>query len=433
MKRLIALLLLLSLTVMAGCTPFFALPNDTIKAPRTTGEYEEIQKALILALDEDITMQYPKCKGTSAAFTTGDVDGDGEGEILAFYRPVSVSATHINILKSIDGRWQSVADIEPVGSMLERVELCDLDGDGSVEIITGWSVYDSKNYELAVFSFNEQSVTRRMTEKYTQFMVSDYNGDQNDEIVLLLLNSDAKTSQMLFYKLTANETTVEASCQFNGTVTSYSEIYGVEAEDGMCYFADGFMGNGIVITEGVLYRDNKALNIIDNSSNETPSKTYRTFEAKIKHMDGKLLIPFVRAMNEEGERLPQLTAQHSIIDWCYYNGEEFVTDYVSYYCLDGSYEIMFEEEWENRLSCSYNTETKELIFYDIKDMMNEAFKITEVALLEETNDVDDPEKYVDSVRIKTGDISAYFLTVSDENTLNITTETIRRNFIYREN
>ncbi len=432
MKRLIALLLLLSLTVVSGCTPFFALPNDTIKAPRTTGEYEEIQKALIEALGEDITMRYPKCNGTSAAFTTGDVDGDGEGEILAFYRPVSVSATHINILKNINGKWQSVADIEPLGSVLERVELCDLDADGSVDILTGWSVYDSKNYELAVFSYNDNNVKRRMNEKYTDFLVSDYNSDGVDELVLMLLNADSKTSHMLFYKLTSVDTRLEAFCQLNGTVASYSGIYSSETDEGVCYFADGFMGNGSVITEGVLYKDNKAVNIIDNSSNESPSATFRTFEAEMKYMDGKLLIPFAKAM--KGDSLSsELTSSHSLIDWCYYDGEEFNTEYTSYYCLDGNYEIIFEEEWETQINCSYDPETKMLVFYDRLDMPKEVLRITEVPLSEETNEVENPDDYADWVRIKTGEVSAYFVRISEDNTLNITTEKIRQNFVYREN
>lgn len=426
MKKIVLLLLILTLSVFSGCTPFFSLPNETVKAPRTTGEYEEIQKALINEVGSSITMKYPKCKGTSASFTTGDVDGDGEGEILAFYQPVGETATHINILKIYDGKWKSVAHIEPAGSELNRVEISDLDQNGAVEILTGWSVYDSKNYELAVYSFGDGKVTKRMSEKYTDFMVSDYNLDGTEEAVVLLLDADSKTSKMMFYKLTARETKLEAVCDLNGTVMNYSQIYTIETQNGeeknRAYFVDGFMGNGTTITEAVVYSQGKAQSIIDNSSSANPSKTYRHFEVKTKQNENGVFIPFVREIKISG-------VSFTLVDWMRLEGMEFVKQHTSYCCLEGGYEILIEDEWDSKFTVTYDSPSKTLYFYTLTG--EELFRVIEEPLSEETNDIANAEDYADMVRIKTGETSAYF-TVVQQNSLNINTEKMRNNFILME-
>lgn len=431
MKRIYILTaLLLSLLTLFGCSALPLLPTETIKAPRTTGEFEEIRNALEAAVGKNIVLKYPKCGSSSASYIAGDIDGDGESEILAFYQySDNTSATHINILKMEDGKWISKGDIAPVGSNLERMAIADLDNDGCAEIISGWSVYDSKNYELAVFSASEGSVVQRTSEKYTDFIISDFDGDKVKEIVIVLLSPLEKKSDIFFYGLNADGMVLKGKSSLDGTVASYSGITEQKSSFGTCYYIDGKMGNGAMITELIEYKDGVLSNIFYDPDTFSTSYTYRPFEIAYKSDGSRILMPFVKYMAgiTDDTQLKQY-----LIDWKYYNGDELINEYTSYYCAEGNYELKIPEEWQQTVICSYVSDKRTLIFYEYSSEDSpavELFRITEVP-------AEESENYVltkQNARLITmSEKTAYYAEVTQNNSLGITAENIVQYFAIRE-
>ena len=425
--------MLLALTLifmLCGCSAFLVLPTETIRAPRTTGEYENIRNALEEAVGSDIVMKYPKCGSSSASFASGDVDGDGQTEMLAFYQKAdNASATHINILKAENGKWKSVGDIAPVGSELVTVLVSDLDRDGAAEIISGWSVYDSKNYELAIFSDKGGAIVQRTSEKYTDFLISDCNGDKTDEIVILLLSALDKTSEIYFYDLSESELSMIAKSSLDGTVVSYGNITEQKLLGGqMCYYIDGYKGNGAMVTDVITFKNGNLINLFYDESVFATMSTYRPFELSCKSDGGKILVPFVRTVEIGiGSGIYQ-----NLIDWKYYNGEEMLDDYTTYFCSEGGYELKLSYEWQTQIFMSYLNDARELVAYEYvsaQTPVSELFRIKEFSLDDEKNPIGDVTGYS---LIINGESSAYYAKAVPENGLGVTAETVRQQFLLEE-
>ena len=88
-----------ALALLSGCSMKGFSPEDTIKAPGATGYYAGVQKALEQAVGNDIVLKYPKVGANHSAFCSGDFDGNGKDEVLAFYQKKGESSvTRMNLL-----------------------------------------------------------------------------------------------------------------------------------------------------------------------------------------------------------------------------------------------------------------------------------------------------------------------------------------------
>ena len=199
----IAALLLPAL--LSGCNVAFFSPENAIHAPAATGIYQGVQAALEQAVGQNVVLKYPLVEGVNTAFFAKDLDGDGNREMLAFYRlPSEGEVTRMNVIGQVDGQWQSVQDIEPVGSEILHVDFCDLNGDKLDEICVGWSVSTARNNKMCVYQVGKGRLVQRAAEDYTNHVLCDIDNDGLQELGLALLNAELGTSTLSFHKFQNN-------------------------------------------------------------------------------------------------------------------------------------------------------------------------------------------------------------------------------------
>lgn len=196
MKRAWLVLLVFVMLFSSGCAALGMDVETQLRPPLTAGGQEEIQKALGAyiadsGMQDKYVLKYPKTGQYRSAFIVEDLDGDGNEEALAFYRTGPESnLTHINLLRQAEGQWRSVFDIEGIGTDIDSVTFGDLNGDGCLELFVGWSMYNSRNYQLVLYSLSSNVFTERFSDSYSALVVGSLTERGRDDFLLLRISAE---------------------------------------------------------------------------------------------------------------------------------------------------------------------------------------------------------------------------------------------------
>lgn len=199
MKRGLAVFFLFTFLVCAlcGCTPTLTGVDNLMRPPKLSGENAGIEEAFSRATaNRSIKMKTPTTGEYRSAYVLKDIDGDAEEEVITFYCNANdETAVYMHILDRIEDRWETVADIKGKGSEVDKIDFCDMNGDGVSEIVVCWSLFESSGSKVmtvytAAFGKNTGTVRELASEPFSQMVHIDMNADENDDILLVLLTSE---------------------------------------------------------------------------------------------------------------------------------------------------------------------------------------------------------------------------------------------------
>ena len=198
MKKFLALFLAaLMLLSLVAC----ASDGQTEQAPATDTAKETQSTQQTVPSTEEAPAEAEQTGSVLA-----DINGDGIMEAFAFYSMTEDESTvmYVNAICSENGKWKSVAKQKIVAGGVDRVDFCDLDGDGISEILIGWEIYGTSEMQMAVYSFKNDELNRRMLQQYTHFLCGDIDEDGNNEITVIMINSGDTPNTATVYRLNEN-------------------------------------------------------------------------------------------------------------------------------------------------------------------------------------------------------------------------------------
>ena len=93
-----------------------------------------------------------------------DINGDGTNEAFAFYSKTDgdVTTMTVQLIRDQKGEWVDGGTQTIVASGVDMVQFCDLDDNGTSEILVGWQVYGTSEMQLAVYSLGENTLAQRL-------------------------------------------------------------------------------------------------------------------------------------------------------------------------------------------------------------------------------------------------------------------------------
>ena len=400
-----AVLAVLCALLLPGCNALGMDVEDYLRPPKSTGEQEAIQQALETYIEAhaekggvtDYILKYPKEGNYRSAFILVDqvqpnrlsnlspasltenkrvssntVNAAQATQAVAFYRlNVDQAKTHVNYLRKIDGEWVSVSDVEGSSEGVSRVSFGDLNGDGSPELLVGWSQYNTRNQKLALYFLNDTLEEQASDEIYTHMLVNEFTGSGRDELMLFNVTAaDAPTAvKLLSYedgRLAVRDTAeLDAGIQRFGTSKTVALS---ETVNGV--FIDCYKDANTTITE-LLFWNAEA----DGGQGELETPFYRAEDKLTTLTARESSIPL---MDIDGDGLVEWPVSSRLPGYETVNAADamwkttwMTWDYATrqsrqaFSCVmnerDGYY-VLFDESWDGKVTAIYDRDTRLLQF-----------------------------------------------------------------------
>ncbi len=373
----VCLLVLLLLCSFTGCSFAEIDVDGRLRAPHAVGEQSAIQTALeqhIFTGGESSSgsyvLKYPKMGDYRSAFVMKDVTGDQQEDAIAFYALSPEGAkTHIALLSKVDGVWTCLDDIEGLATEIERIQFGDLDHDGTVELFAGYSMYNTRDRRLMMYTWSDDHFVERYADTYTNMIVDKVIDGKHDGLLLFRLN--AKTSETTVSLLTMEEDTVleVASAALDGHIQQFGN-YALSA------FADGTVGvfqdctkdYRSTITELIIWDGEQLLTPLYDPAENINFISSRESQLPSMDINGDKTIEFPQSFRMPGY---ELVPTEDMVLWMseWFAWDPDLSNVVSVMTnimvpADGYY-VQIPEEWIGTVTAEYNAEKHRMIVREV--------------------------------------------------------------------
>lgn len=355
---IIALVLCLMFT-FSGCSFITADTDSLLASPKPTGELYYIQQALEKSVTGDYTLKYPTSGDYRSAIVQKDLNSDGTEEAIAFYSTVTdnVVTMHINIISNRENQWVSVGEFKCVASGVELITFSDMDNDGILEIIVGWTVYGSVDKSIGIYSIKNKIFVQRLIENYTHYLCDDFNGDGREDLFLVYLNSKEQTSTAKMFTLSDDTVTEMGNCMLDGTVTGYSAPVLSKISTGQnAIYLDAVKGSGLT-TEILVIENNVMRNALTDENGVQSISTYRNSTVAVRDIDGdgvcEIPMPVLLTQNDASSADNVYKTE-----WYAYDGKTFNLKFGALMNYTDNYFIKIPEKLDGKITVSRDTATR---------------------------------------------------------------------------
>ncbi len=371
-KTAVGVIVLLILFLFCGCDALTSNTEELLRPPELTGEFKPINEALKSSVKGDITLKYPSTGEYRSSVILRDTDGDGVKEAFVFYGTSEKEQTSMNIslIRQVGGKWRVIDSQTITGSGVDKIDFCDMDGDGKEEILVGWEIYASSEKQLAVYSLTDKSLVQRMLEQYTTFTCCDLDENSEQEVLLQYLDVTASKNTASLIRLDVNGILKIGSCVMDGNVKAVKEPQLSVLSNGRpAIYFDEIKGIGAV-TEVLFYMKGELVNPLLDSEARENKLTLRDSAIMSEDInnDGIIEIPAASSIANA-----DISGSEKIFytDWCAYNGETLTKMKVSIVNTVDGYRLDIPEKWVNNIAVFKDNDSKLRIIYEYDSISGE--------------------------------------------------------------
>lgn len=372
-------LAMLAAFMLCGCNVGTDV-ETLLRPPRPAGEQRKIQQALEEYINSakpknapnvqgGYVLKYPSAGEYRSAFVIKDLDGDGTDEAIVFYRRgIETDKISLNFLKKDKGDWKSVCDIEGAGTNIERVQFGDLDGNGVLEILTGWNLDNVRDRQLVMYLVKGNEISEWHTELYNEFAVDKLTDSSRDSLMIIHSNAadNITTAKLLSVgrdAVTGKTSLVElGSTRLDGYIQRFTALQTVKLNDTIRgVYADGVKGNEDMVTE-LIYWDGKQLcaPFYDKEKNSNTA-TYRNALLPSMDLDGDGAVEWPKIKNITNYDQSS-TDKIWLTEWESFDIDTQVREQ-KFSCIinmTDKYYILTDNSWEGKFTLSYKPQTHTL-------------------------------------------------------------------------
>lgn len=365
MRKILSFILMAVLVfTLSGCNSFSVDTDALISPPELTGDMHPIAEALQKSVKGNYSLKYPSTGDRRSAIILEDINGDGVSEAFAFYSTSDDEMTnmHMNIICLVDNKYVSVADMSIVAGGVEQVDFCDLQADGTKEILVGWEIYGSSEKQVCVYSLDGSETSQLLSEKYTGFVCCDLLGNGKNQLLIQLLNTSEMTNTAAVYSSARGGLKKIAGCVLDPEVkTIYSPAVSKLSSGQNAVFIDGVKGAGAV-TEVLFFADNELKNPLLSTENKIENiRTLRAASILSRDINDDGIIEVPVATN-----LPNASGTDELLfytNWCAFDGENLITRLITITNTIDGYYLKIPDTLAGRLAVLKDTESHRRVIY----------------------------------------------------------------------
>ncbi len=371
-KMALCLLIIVLCLSLCGCDFFTADTAELLSPPSLSDDLKLISAAIKQSATSEYTMEYPQSGDYRSAVVQRDIDSDGVNEAFAFYgtQDGEVEIMNINIVRYENKDWKSASVQTIVAAGVHRVDFCDLDKDGTEEILVGWQIYSTSEMQLAVYSFKDGKLIQRLLSRYSHFIVCDLDENKNDDILIIDIDTAKQQNTASLYGFAENGVVQIGKCALDSKVQSFSHPIVSELSSGKsAVYIDSVKGIG-AITEVLIYEKGKLLNPLYDEQLAETTKTLRaaSFVTQDFNGDGVLEIPV--QLNVPSVSKSEAAEKLYLTNWCSFNGELLTTQITSMINVIDGYYYNLPSKWVGNIAILKDTDNRirEIYAYDTEKM-----------------------------------------------------------------
>jgi len=424
---------------LGGCALSALTAENVMEPPEAYGDGAELQTALEDALGPQITLRYPRSGEYRSAVVRADLDKDEHDEAIVFYRPATESSGARMVLMDTndEDEWTMAGEFADAEGEIDRVIFGDIDGDGVLDIITGWSAYSDYGtifiHSCAGGSLRRISISdadgvvgAKALSSYAELAVGDFDGDKVDELLTVTLAGADETGQarLLKWQSTARNAKTGVVYQIGslelapGAAAYTGSIAGQIAQNMYGIVIDSQRTGGSYASELVLWNGEtgELVSPVDEEGRGLFTRTLSTVAADIDG-DGCIEIP--------GDSLLPGCASPSaqkvyLTDWYRFDSEKYICAFSAIMRPDSGYYITVPEHWRGVVTAQPDQATRTLCFYladERKPFSTELMRIRVFTLDEwdEEDTVDWLDRDTEYEELCTTDYYVYAVQITDNN------------------
>ncbi len=387
MRRVLSIsaLALLLTVLLSGC--LFKGAEELYTLPELSEDYTNLQDEVEALVNSGLEYAAPKAGDNAQAIQFRDLDGDGQSEVLAFFRDTNADngkPLRIYIYRKTEaGLYEQAAEIEGEGSAFHSIEYVALDDSDAVSLVVNYQISDQV-YSLSVYAIQEDTASLLMQSGCSDYAVADLNGDGVNELVLLRLDSTGETGDRAEWYLGSDGALpLEGTAALSDGIGSITRTRSSKLAEGeTAVFVTGTYGDDgdDLITDIIALRDGELTNLTLDEEEGISTSTLREdpgddiFATDI-NSDGIYEIPLATELTALG------SSDIWQVDWMQYHLDGTAERICTTLCApedgDGWYLELPDEFWERfsgtlgalRTESSTNEEII-VTLYDCSDTQN---------------------------------------------------------------
>lgn len=314
-KSASALVMCVLFTLLSGgCSIADFSADSLLKPPKAIGDEAEIEQLISQTADGGYTLKYPKNGNHRSAIIMTDLSGDENDEAIAFFREGDdTTRIHMLVMYSDGDSWRLSSDSVTEAADIDSVDFADVDGNGTLEILAGFTTYTPNINRLSCYSYKDGKTTEiKSGHNYSSFCSGDFDSDGNGEVMTLLLYTaeNEALAAMLDYSKDNQSLYAKAMVNMDPNSTKFKSIAVSNAGDGTKgIVVDSSYANEELNTQIIYY--NTELSLLRNPLFKEKTKNITRRPGYIPSCDidddGVIEIPIAsKLVCPKGERLDSI-------------------------------------------------------------------------------------------------------------------------------
>lgn len=375
LKAIAAAVMAMTTLLLSGCASSGFDNTNLLRPPRTTGDKAQIQEIIEEKAGGDYTLKYPKNGNYRSAIINEDLDNDEIDEAIVFYKPSKDDeSAHILLIKNFGGTWKDIGDYSSGKTDVDRIEIGDITGNGTNDIIVGWTDQSGSICSLSAYIVDKKTTAElKVEDTYNQFIAADITAEGRNSIILLSLASQSSgaSAKMLQFDTETKTIFTRSSVAMSNSASGYLNIqYGKASKEQAGIFVDTYGINKKSETQFIYWdKTNSELANPLNTENSDKVSTNPTQRNSADAIcidldgDGLIEVPTRELMPHNSTENIELVVFQTT--WNRYDpksGElspllETVTD------SSNGYYFIIPDEWSGKVTARANTSNNSLSFY----------------------------------------------------------------------
>lgn len=177
MKRMLLAVLAAAMSlVLSGC--FVKTVDELYTLPKHSDEYNRLEQAIDQVMSsQNASYAAPVSGMNQQSVQLADLDGDGTEEVVAFLKTTGDKPLKACIFSRVDEDYQLMDVIEGDGTSFASVEYVPLTGGPGVELVIGRQLSTDVLQSLCAYSYTGGHVVELLSTNYSEYRCVDLDED----------------------------------------------------------------------------------------------------------------------------------------------------------------------------------------------------------------------------------------------------------------